>query len=349
LLPSTLYFPSFKFYGGNTYRVGLYEKYDNSYNLLTEQTFYINYALPYVYINKVLVGDGGWLSQRGIPSLYQQPPVKLPIVDGSKLSVTLAGRKAGDSDASGGSGSNAAGTNNNYQLVLTNGSGTYKSTICTSVLSYNIERDNPPDNIAKIVNRSDYDGDFDVLGPAVFGYDNHGSGNLLPGTYQLDIREQVNEKKNCEGGPLLWSFQIEISKDPNKPYKIDLLSTEKDPDGVNLKATNQHIVRKGTFTCVADSEGNCIKLRTALGEIELTPEKFITQAFKILLSLAALIATFTFVLNGYKLLTSAGDKQKIADAREKITSSIIGILFIIFAFVILEFIANDILKIPGFG
>jgi len=46
---------------------------------------------------------------------------------------------------------------------------------------------------------------------------------------------------------------------------------------------------------------------------------------------------------------SRGDKELISQARAQLTSAIIGLTFIILAYVILSVIGVDILKIPGFG
>ena len=48
-------------------------------------------------------------------------------------------------------------------------------------------------------------------------------------------------------------------------------------------------------------------------------------------------------------MTSQGNPEAVKAATEQLTSAIIGLLFIILSFVILEIIGVDILKIPGFG
>lgn len=46
-------------------------------------------------------------------------------------------------------------------------------------------------------------------------------------------------------------------------------------------------------------------------------------------------------------MTSQGDHEKVKEAREILTSAIIGLLFLIFSLVILEVIGVDLLHIPG--
>ena len=48
-------------------------------------------------------------------------------------------------------------------------------------------------------------------------------------------------------------------------------------------------------------------------------------------------------------MVSRGDKEKLAGARETLTSAIVGLLFIVLSIVILEIIGVDILRIPGFS
>lgn len=92
----------------------------------------------------------------------------------------------------------------------------------------------------------------------------------------------------------------------------------------------------------------CMTVRTALGDLPTDPNKFVTTVLEWALSLAGTIAVILMLIAGYQLMTSQGDKQKLQNARERITSLIIGLLFIIFSLVILQFIARDLLRIPGF-
>lgn len=97
-----------------------------------------------------------------------------------------------------------------------------------------------------------------------------------------------------------------------------------------------------------DANGKCI-IATAIGPISTGTTSFIENLFKILLGFAGGIATLLIIAAGYKLMTSQGEAEKIKEARESLTSAIVGLLFIIFSLVILQIIGADILKIPGFG
>ncbi len=77
---------------------------------------------------------------------------------------------------------------------------------------------------------------------------------------------------------------------------------------------------------------------TSLGEVA---SRLIVPAF----SLAAFIVTWYFLWGAWDWLTSEGDKQRVADARNKITQAIVGFIILIFAFFILQFILFKLFNI----
>lgn len=66
------------------------------------------------------------------------------------------------------------------------------------------------------------------------------------------------------------------------------------------------------------------------------------------LGFAGGIALFFIIYAGFQIITSAGDPKKVQSGRELLTSSISGLLFLLFSVFILRFIGVDILEIPGF-
>lgn len=93
----------------------------------------------------------------------------------------------------------------------------------------------------------------------------------------------------------------------------------------------------------------CTRVKTAVGSIGTDPAEFIKSIFSLLLGVAGGIAVILIIISGYKLMASQGNPEKVQGAREMLTSAIVGLLFIIFSFVILQVIGVDILKIPGFS
>lgn len=87
---------------------------------------------------------------------------------------------------------------------------------------------------------------------------------------------------------------------------------------------------------------------TAFGCIQTNPGEFIGRIFGIILGLAGGIALLLIIYSGYRMVTAAGNPEALQGARETLTAAIVGLLFIIFSFVILEVIGVDVLRIPGF-
>lgn len=94
-----------------------------------------------------------------------------------------------------------------------------------------------------------------------------------------------------------------------------------------------------------DKPGQCF---TAIGWFGFEPDKFAKSVLALILSLAGGIVLLFLIINGYKLMTSSGDPEKVKEARESIISAIAGLIFIIFSLVILQFLTVDILQLPGF-
>jgi hypothetical protein len=67
------------------------------------------------------------------------------------------------------------------------------------------------------------------------------------------------------------------------------------------------------------------------------------------LNLAGGVALLMILAAGFKFSISQGDPKRTAEAKEMLTSAIVGLLFVIFSVTILRFIGVDILRIPGFG
>ncbi|MBI2020450.1 hypothetical protein HYS94_03425, partial [Candidatus Daviesbacteria bacterium] len=54
------------------------------------------------------------------------------------------------------------------------------------------------------------------------------------------------------------------------------------------------------------------------------------------------------LLGAFQMLTSAGNPETLAAGRERLTSAVIGLLFVIFSILLLQIIGMNILNIPGF-
>lgn len=78
------------------------------------------------------------------------------------------------------------------------------------------------------------------------------------------------------------------------------------------------------------------------------PTAFISQLMVIILGITGAITVILIIIAGFTYMTSGGDKQKVAGARETLISAITGLLFIVFSLAILGFIGVNVLGIPSF-
>lgn len=98
-----------------------------------------------------------------------------------------------------------------------------------------------------------------------------------------------------------------------------------------------------------NTPGHKDQCNTAIGWFGYSPEGFFKSVVQIFLALGGTILLFTIILNGYRFMASQGDPEKVKEAREAIMSALSGLLLIIFSLVILQFITNTVLHLPGFN
>lgn len=114
--------------------------------------------------------------------------------------------------------------------------------------------------------------------------------------------------------------------------------------------SNQSAAVSACETCAEVSEnGNVSGVWTAIGCIPVDPTSMISTLMKVGLSISGGIALLMILSAGFMFSTSQGDPKKVGDAKELMTSAVIGLLFIIFSVTILQFIGVNLLQIPGFG
>ncbi len=186
---------------------------------------------------------------------------------------------------------------------------------------------------------------------------------LGAGSYIVKIKEHVQENNewkpdfdhDCTGGFTFYHYQVKIGLRDEAGSVSEAI---KDPNGVNIEGLNKLI---GVFSKVpmlnlrcdkgerVGSVYSCLEINTAIGPIPTNPIAFIQRIFSIILSIAGIAALGLLIYGGYVYMISRGDPERIKGARETITSAIVGLLFIIFSLVILQVIAGDILRIPGFN
>lgn len=96
---------------------------------------------------------------------------------------------------------------------------------------------------------------------------------------------------------------------------------------------------------VSDGE-ECTGVFSGLGvRLPTDPLELIPQILSVILGISGGIVILLIIRAGYKLMFSQGNPEKVQEARDELTSAIVGLLFIIFSFVLLQFITNDLFKI----
>lgn len=117
--------------------------------------------------------------------------------------------------------------------------------------------------------------------------------------------------------------------------------------------TNEELIEKlrnGEFNKPENSGFNfkCAQVKTGILDIDTRPTEFVKKIMGFILGLSGGIAVLLIIVSGYRLMASQGNPEKVQGAKESLTSAIVGLLFIIFALVILQVIGVNILKLPGF-
>ncbi|MCB9813444.1 MAG: hypothetical protein H6772_03495 [Pseudomonadales bacterium] len=107
-------------------------------------------------------------------------------------------------------------------------------------------------------------------------------------------------------------------------------------------------LREKCIEC-AGGEGGLAGIWTAIGCIKRDPQAIVEKFIKLGLGMGGGVALLSFLAAGFIYSTSQGSPEKVKSAKEMMTASIVGILFVIFSVTLLQFIGWSIFKIPGFG
>ncbi len=106
--------------------------------------------------------------------------------------------------------------------------------------------------------------------------------------------------------------------------------------------------KAGGTACTSGS-GTSPGFQTAIGCIRTSPAELVKDFMTFIISLAGGMAFLMMLLGAFGMLTSAGNPESLAAGKDRFTNAIIGLLFVIFAVLLLQIIGFDILKLPGFG
>lgn len=89
-------------------------------------------------------------------------------------------------------------------------------------------------------------------------------------------------------------------------------------------------------------------IATAIGCIHTSPVEFVKDLMKFVIGIGGGLAFLMMLLGAFQMLTSAGNPETLKAGQDRLTSAVIGLLFVIFTILLLQIVGIGILNIPGF-
>ncbi len=202
---------------------------------------------------------------------------------------------------------------------------------------------------------------------AVFTTDSSGNfpeqnlGKLASGTYQIKLQKWVRayipgvsyntreqwQDSNCFLPDLVVS-PTAVNPTPNTS-PIPIGSGAPVAPGATPTATpctGSNCTKAGGDPCGDASNPG---FKTAIGCIHTSPIEFTKDFLKFIVAIGGGLAFLMMLLGAFQMLTSAGNPETLQTGRDRLTSAIIGLLFVIFAVLLMQIIGFDILGLPGFN
>ncbi len=158
--------------------------------------------------------------------------------------------------------------------------------------------------------------------------------------YSVQARQSTGPGNTCT----VFSGDFVIASNCQNDQCKELKEEFSDGWKLCLQIPNDQEKRDRCINCLTDSG-----VWTAIGCIPTSPQEIIKTIVTIGMSLAGVVVLILILISAFTLSTSQGDPNKTKEAKEMLTSAIVGLLFIIFSVTILQFIGVSILNIPGFG
>ena len=92
---------------------------------------------------------------------------------------------------------------------------------------------------------------------------------------------------------------------------------------------------------------NDFQSNTGLGQRD--PRAIVAQIIRIILGFLGVIAVIIILLGGFKWMTAQGNEEKTTEARKLIISGVIGLVIILAAFGIAQFVINSLMTATNSG
>ncbi len=106
----------------------------------------------------------------------------------------------------------------------------------------------------------------------------------------------------------------------------------------------------GTPHVQTDPQGTCGdgKIDTAIGCIPYKPGTFTPDLLTFASGIAGAIALVVMLSATVQIMTGGGNPEAVKKGKELFGGAVMGIIFIIFAVVLLRIVAGGIIRLPGF-
>jgi hypothetical protein len=194
------------------------------------------------------------------------------------------------------------------------------------------------------------DGTTDDLKYLLFDYTDGQTNFTIPGreikggcSYQFEVHLSNDSVEGAENNTVIVSSSMPVQAQ---------CSAEQCNEDLSLIGSYELCAQIKTGTDQYQACADCFSSKgiwTAIGCIPSNPESIIKVVITIGLGLGGGIVLVMILVGAFMLSVSQGDPNKTKEAKEIITSAVIGLLFVIFSVTILQFIGVSILHIPGFG
>lgn len=136
---------------------------------------------------------------------------------------------------------------------------------------------------------------------------------------------------------------------PNNPNTYSCQNPQEQGNSFyNNPYLNPHSFPKFESPCLDVKDKQCKVISFGIFNIPTDAPGLISKLLQIMLAISGIVALIFIIVSGYRFMLSQGNPEAVQEARESLTSAIVGLLFIIFALVILQLITVNILHIPGF-
>ncbi len=89
-------------------------------------------------------------------------------------------------------------------------------------------------------------------------------------------------------------------------------------------------------------------IKTAIGCIHTNPNEFVKDLLTFIIAIGGGLAFLMMLLGAFEMITSNGNPESLANGRSRLTSAVIGLLFIIFAVLLMQIIGVGLLALPEF-